>query len=180
MIPPFIRLRWAGSTLELWTPPSWSGCLPNLSWLRWMVTEMGWTVWPSTQRASPPCCRDPVMGRYVERCLPLMSAFLETEFFDSDPQVKVWNLSKHECVRTLQAHEGFVRGMVVRYCGTSFFTVAVCLFRIIWLYISWHLMWLIPVKKKITWHAYCNRSVMTKQSSSGRWSHRAMERKRSH
>lgn len=35
----------------------------------------------------------------------------------------MWNLTKRECVRTLQAHEGFVRGMVVRYCGTSFFTV---------------------------------------------------------
>lgn len=35
----------------------------------------------------------------------------------------MWNLSKRECVRTLQAHEGFVRGMVVRFCGTSFFTV---------------------------------------------------------
>lgn len=42
-------------------------------------------------------------------------------------QVKVWNLTKHECVRTLQAHEGFVRGIVVRHCGTSFFTVTVAL-----------------------------------------------------
>lgn len=40
-----------------------------------------------------------------------------------DLKVKVWNLTKHECVRTLQAHEGFVRGIIVRYCGTSFFTV---------------------------------------------------------
>uniref|UniRef100_A0A3B5MG96 DDB1- and CUL4-associated factor 13 n=1 Tax=Xiphophorus couchianus TaxID=32473 RepID=A0A3B5MG96_9TELE len=40
-----------------------------------------------------------------------------------DGEVKVWNLTKHECVRTLQAHEGFVRGMVVRYCGSSFFTI---------------------------------------------------------
>ncbi|KAM3872823.1 DDB1- and CUL4-associated factor 13 [Diretmus argenteus] len=40
-----------------------------------------------------------------------------------DGEVKVWNLTKRECVRTLQAHEGFVRGMVVRFCGTSFFTV---------------------------------------------------------
>ncbi|TNN64587.1 DDB1- and CUL4-associated factor 13 [Liparis tanakae] len=40
-----------------------------------------------------------------------------------DGEVKVWNLTKRECVRTLQAHEGFVRGMVVRSCGTSFFTV---------------------------------------------------------
>uniref|UniRef100_A0A3P8U3B8 DDB1- and CUL4-associated factor 13 n=1 Tax=Amphiprion percula TaxID=161767 RepID=A0A3P8U3B8_AMPPE len=40
-----------------------------------------------------------------------------------DGEVKIWNLTKHDCVRTLQAHEGFVRGIVVRYCGTSFFTV---------------------------------------------------------
>ncbi|CAB1334194.1 unnamed protein product [Coregonus sp. 'balchen'] len=39
-----------------------------------------------------------------------------------DGELKVWNLTKRECVRTLQAHEGFVRGMVVRFCGTSFFT----------------------------------------------------------
>uniref|UniRef100_G3NM76 DDB1- and CUL4-associated factor 13 n=1 Tax=Gasterosteus aculeatus aculeatus TaxID=481459 RepID=G3NM76_GASAC len=40
-----------------------------------------------------------------------------------DGEVKVWNLTKRECVRTLQAHEGFVRGMVVRFCGSSFFTI---------------------------------------------------------
>lgn len=40
-----------------------------------------------------------------------------------DGEVKVWNLTKRECVRTIQAHEGFVRGMVVRFCGTSFFSV---------------------------------------------------------
>lgn len=126
MTPLFIRLRWAGSTLGLWTPPSWSVCLPSLSWPRWMVTEMGWTVWPSTRRASPPCCQAPVMGRYVEMHFLLISAFLanwQDSPFGFDLQVKVWNLSKHECVRTFQAHEGFVRGMVVRYCGTSFFTV---------------------------------------------------------
>ncbi|MBN3314710.1 DCA13 factor, partial [Atractosteus spatula] len=39
-----------------------------------------------------------------------------------DGEVKIWNLTKRECVRTLQAHEGFVRGMCVRFCGTSFFT----------------------------------------------------------
>ncbi|KAG7257387.1 LOW QUALITY PROTEIN: hypothetical protein CRUP_031415, partial [Coryphaenoides rupestris] len=39
-----------------------------------------------------------------------------------DGEVKVWNLTKRECVRTIQAHEGFVRGMVVRFCGTSFFS----------------------------------------------------------
>ncbi len=35
-------------------------------------------------------------------------------------QVKVWNLTKRECLRTVQAHEGFVRGICSRYCGTSF------------------------------------------------------------
>ncbi|TSK20212.1 Regulating synaptic membrane exocytosis protein 2 [Bagarius yarrelli] len=40
-----------------------------------------------------------------------------------DGQVKIWNLSKRECLRTIQAHEGFVRGMCSRFCGTSFFTV---------------------------------------------------------
>uniref|UniRef100_A0A8D0L6B5 DDB1- and CUL4-associated factor 13 n=1 Tax=Sphenodon punctatus TaxID=8508 RepID=A0A8D0L6B5_SPHPU len=38
-------------------------------------------------------------------------------------EVKIWNLTKRECIRTLQAHEGFVRGMCTRFCGTSFFTV---------------------------------------------------------
>ena len=42
-----------------------------------------------------------------------------------NPKVKVWNLTKHNCVRTIQAHEGFVRGMVVRFCGTSFYSVNV-------------------------------------------------------
>ncbi|KAK1173290.1 DDB1- and CUL4-associated factor 13 [Huso huso] len=40
-----------------------------------------------------------------------------------DGEVKIWNLTKRECVRTLQAHEGFVRGMCMRFCGASFFTV---------------------------------------------------------
>ncbi|XP_061632524.1 DDB1- and CUL4-associated factor 13 [Phyllopteryx taeniolatus] len=40
-----------------------------------------------------------------------------------DGEVKVWNLSKRESLRTFQAHEGFVRGIAVRFCGTSFFTV---------------------------------------------------------
>lgn len=40
-----------------------------------------------------------------------------------DGEVKMWNLTKRECTRTLQAHEGFVRGMCARFCGTSFFTV---------------------------------------------------------
>ncbi|KAL6039710.1 hypothetical protein STEG23_000322 [Scotinomys teguina] len=37
--------------------------------------------------------------------------------------VKIWNLTKRKCVRTVQAHEGFVRGICTRFCGTSFFTV---------------------------------------------------------
>lgn len=40
-----------------------------------------------------------------------------------DGEVKVWNLPKRECTRTVQAHEGFVRGICSRFCGTSFFTV---------------------------------------------------------
>ncbi|NXJ29223.1 DCA13 factor, partial [Dicrurus megarhynchus] len=40
-----------------------------------------------------------------------------------DGEVKIWNLTKRQCIRTIQAHEGFVRGMCVRFCGTSFFTV---------------------------------------------------------
>ncbi|XP_043363397.1 DDB1- and CUL4-associated factor 13 isoform X2 [Dermochelys coriacea] len=40
-----------------------------------------------------------------------------------DGEVKIWNLTKRECIRTLQAHEGFVRGICARFCGTSFFTV---------------------------------------------------------
>ncbi|KAL8181822.1 UNVERIFIED_CONTAM: DDB1- and CUL4-associated factor 13 [Gekko kuhli] len=40
-----------------------------------------------------------------------------------DGEVKIWNLMKRECIRTLQAHEGFVRGICARFCGTSFFTV---------------------------------------------------------
>ncbi|XP_015272443.1 PREDICTED: DDB1- and CUL4-associated factor 13-like, partial [Gekko japonicus] len=39
-----------------------------------------------------------------------------------DGEVKIWNLMKRECIRTLQAHEGFVRGICARFCGTSFFT----------------------------------------------------------
>ncbi|XP_077455371.1 DDB1- and CUL4-associated factor 13 [Stigmatopora argus] len=40
-----------------------------------------------------------------------------------DGEVKVWNLPKRECLYTFQAHEGFVRAIIVRFCGTSFFTV---------------------------------------------------------
>ncbi|XP_066546574.1 DDB1- and CUL4-associated factor 13 [Amia ocellicauda] len=40
-----------------------------------------------------------------------------------DGEVKIWNLTKRECVRSVQAHEGFVRGMCARFCGTSFFTI---------------------------------------------------------
>ncbi|XP_008051081.1 DDB1- and CUL4-associated factor 13 isoform X2 [Carlito syrichta] len=39
-----------------------------------------------------------------------------------DGEVKIWNLSQRKCIRTIQAHEGFVRGICTRFCGTSFFT----------------------------------------------------------
>lgn len=54
---------------------------------------------------------------WLEKSCPLFS------------QVRIWNLMKRECVRTLQAHEGFVRGMCARFCGTSFFTVSVIVRR---------------------------------------------------
>ncbi|XP_078072820.1 DDB1- and CUL4-associated factor 13 isoform X2 [Mustelus asterias] len=38
-------------------------------------------------------------------------------------ELKVWNLMNRQCVRTLQAHTGFVRGLCSRFCGTSFFSV---------------------------------------------------------
>ncbi|TEA24671.1 hypothetical protein DBR06_SOUSAS6310038 [Sousa chinensis] len=37
--------------------------------------------------------------------------------------VRIWNLTKRKCIRVIQAHEGFVRGICTRFCGTSFFTV---------------------------------------------------------
>ncbi|KAM5158447.1 DDB1- and CUL4-associated factor 13 [Mantella aurantiaca] len=40
-----------------------------------------------------------------------------------DGEVKIWNLATRQCTRTIQAHEGFVRGLCVRFCGSSFFTV---------------------------------------------------------
>lgn len=40
-----------------------------------------------------------------------------------DGEVKIWNLATRKCIRTVQAHDGFVRGLSVRFCGTSFFTV---------------------------------------------------------
>ncbi|XP_005382008.1 PREDICTED: DDB1- and CUL4-associated factor 13 [Chinchilla lanigera] len=40
-----------------------------------------------------------------------------------DGEVRIWNLTKRKCIRTIQAHEGFVRGICTRFCGTSFFTV---------------------------------------------------------
>uniref|UniRef100_A0A9L0SPM8 DDB1 and CUL4 associated factor 13 n=2 Tax=Equus caballus TaxID=9796 RepID=A0A9L0SPM8_HORSE len=40
-----------------------------------------------------------------------------------DGEVRIWNLTKRKCIRALQAHEGFVRGICTRFCGTSFFTV---------------------------------------------------------
>lgn len=98
----------------------------------------------------------------------------------SDPQVKLWNLTKRECVRTFQAHEGFVRGMVVRPCGTSFFTVSASLQHLrgvlspfLVFCISWFFN---PASDFIS---LGKRLVMTKQSSSGKWRHRVTERKRS-
>ncbi|EPQ15835.1 DDB1- and CUL4-associated factor 13 [Myotis brandtii] len=38
-------------------------------------------------------------------------------------RVRIWNLTKRNCIRTIQAHEGFVRGICTRFCGSSFFTV---------------------------------------------------------
>nr|BAA91955.1 unnamed protein product [Homo sapiens] len=40
-----------------------------------------------------------------------------------DGEVRIWNLTQRNCIRTIQAHEGFVRGICTRFCGTSFFTV---------------------------------------------------------
>uniref|UniRef100_A0A2R8MTN0 DDB1 and CUL4 associated factor 13 n=1 Tax=Callithrix jacchus TaxID=9483 RepID=A0A2R8MTN0_CALJA len=40
-----------------------------------------------------------------------------------DGEVRIWNLTQRKCIRTIQAHEGFVRGICTRFCGTSFFTV---------------------------------------------------------
>ncbi|XP_028836604.1 DDB1- and CUL4-associated factor 13 [Denticeps clupeoides] len=40
-----------------------------------------------------------------------------------DGELKLWDLPKRKCVRTIQAHDGFVRGICSRFCGTSFFTV---------------------------------------------------------
>lgn len=40
-----------------------------------------------------------------------------------DGEVRIWNLTERKCSRTIQAHEGFVRGICTRFCGTSFFTV---------------------------------------------------------
>ncbi|KAM8784355.1 DDB1- and CUL4-associated factor 13 [Rhynchonycteris naso] len=40
-----------------------------------------------------------------------------------DGEVRIWNLTKRNCIRTIQAHEGFVRGICTRFCGSSFFTV---------------------------------------------------------
>eukprot|EP00069_Balaena_mysticetus_P019257 bmy_00487T0 len=37
--------------------------------------------------------------------------------------VRIWNLTKRKCIHMIQAHEGFVRGICTRFCGTSFFTV---------------------------------------------------------
>ncbi|XP_032465498.1 DDB1- and CUL4-associated factor 13 isoform X2 [Phocoena sinus] len=39
-----------------------------------------------------------------------------------DGEVRIWNLTKRKCIRMIQAHEGFVRGICTHFCGTSFFT----------------------------------------------------------
>ncbi|CAL8287068.1 unnamed protein product [Merluccius merluccius] len=62
--------------------------------------------------------------RDAVNCMAKHSTSLSTLLSGScDGEVKLWNLTTHKCVRTIQAHEGFVRGMVVRFCGTSFFSV---------------------------------------------------------
>ncbi|XP_060679329.1 DDB1- and CUL4-associated factor 13 isoform X2 [Hemiscyllium ocellatum] len=38
-------------------------------------------------------------------------------------EIKIWNLMNRQCIRTVQAHSGFVRGLCSRFCGTSFFSV---------------------------------------------------------
>ena len=40
-----------------------------------------------------------------------------------DGEVRIWNLSSHECLKTVPAHAGFVRGLCTNPAGTSFFTV---------------------------------------------------------
>lgn len=40
-----------------------------------------------------------------------------------DGQVKIWNLASQQCLRTVPAHEGFVRGLCMSREGTSFLTV---------------------------------------------------------
>ncbi|CAL8259960.1 unnamed protein product [Boreogadus saida] len=62
--------------------------------------------------------------RDAVNCMAKHSTSLSTLLSGAcDGEVKVWNLTKHNCVRTIPAHEGFVRGMVVRFCGTSFFSI---------------------------------------------------------
>ncbi|CAL8357846.1 unnamed protein product [Arctogadus glacialis] len=62
--------------------------------------------------------------RDAVNCMAKHSTSLSTLLSGAcDGEVKVWNLTKHNCVRTIQAHEGFVRGMVVRFCGTSFYSI---------------------------------------------------------
>ncbi|KAL4616996.1 DDB1- and CUL4-associated factor 13 [Arapaima gigas] len=56
-------------------------------------------------------------------CMAKLPTSLSTLLSGScDGEVKVWNLPTRKCLHTVQAHEGFVRGMCVRFCGTSFFT----------------------------------------------------------
>ncbi|XP_072266907.1 DDB1- and CUL4-associated factor 13 [Pyxicephalus adspersus] len=57
-------------------------------------------------------------------CMAKHPKSLSTLFSGScDGEVKIWNLASQKCTRTIQAHEGFVRGLCARFCGTSFFTV---------------------------------------------------------
>ena len=39
------------------------------------------------------------------------------------PQVRIWDLARQRCLRTLQAHEGYIRAMTHTNDGASFLTV---------------------------------------------------------
>uniref|UniRef100_A0A2K5JN96 DDB1- and CUL4-associated factor 13 n=1 Tax=Colobus angolensis palliatus TaxID=336983 RepID=A0A2K5JN96_COLAP len=40
-----------------------------------------------------------------------------------DGEVRIWNLTQLKCICIIQAHEGFVRGICTRFCGTSFHSI---------------------------------------------------------
>ena len=42
-------------------------------------------------------------------------------------QVRLWDLPRRECLRTLTAHTGFVRGLCVNPSGNTFLTVSLTL-----------------------------------------------------